>query len=363
MTKSLVIGLFTFRVIIPVALIFVPQHAEASILSVVTSLFSAKAAAASDITPDTNSQKMALLEAPVNQNVNAGKGAAEVQVEGSALVADPASSMPDTFTPVQNNEIITYTVKADDTIGSIAQKYGISANTIIWANNLNRSTSLKIGQSLVILPISGVQHKVASGDTIQSIAKKYKGDADEIVSYNDIQNNTIKKGDIIVIPDGELTTTTTTGTPSKSTSKKSKHGSLLHVVAGVGLANADEVSDGSGYYIRPITGGVRTQGIHGNNGVDLAESCGSNLYASAAGEIIISKNDDGYNGGYGNYIVINHNNGSQTLYAHMQATSVNVGDSVKQGQMIGLLGNSGKVHGVTGCHVHFEIRNGIVNPF
>jgi murein DD-endopeptidase MepM/ murein hydrolase activator NlpD len=367
-TKSIVIGLFTFRVILPVGLIFVPHHAEASILSAVASLFATKSAAASDITSDTNSQNMALLEAPVNENVHANQAVGGMSVEGSALVAESSTATADTITTQQSNEIITYTVKTDDTIGGIAQKFGISANTIIWANNLSRTSNLKVGQSLVILPISGVQHKVVAGDTIQSLAKKYKGDAAEIVSFNDIQNNSLKKGDLIVIPDGELTTTTSTGSSDIKSSNPIKSPSSLlkkiaRVVAGVGLASADEISDGSGYYIRPIVGGVRTQGIHGNNGVDLGEACGSNLYASAAGTVMISKNDGGYNGGYGNYVVISHSNGSQTLYGHMQATSVNVGDSVTQGQMIGLLGNSGKVHGVTGCHVHFEIRNGIRNPF
>ncbi len=345
---------------------FVPRQAEASILSAVAALFSPKSASASDNVPDVNSQTMPLLEAPVNQNTNATQTAADVHVEAGALVADTSVNVPDTITTQQNNEIITYTVKADDTIGGIAKKFGVSSNTIIWANNLSRSASLKIGQSLVVLPISGVQHKVVAGDTLESIAKKYNGDVDEIISFNDIQNSTIKKGDLIVIPDGELTATASTGTSNISTSKSKGSGLIrkaARVAAGAGLTGADEVAADDGYYIRPIKGGIRTQGIHGNNAVDLAEACGSPIYASAAGSIIVTKSDGQWNGGYGNYIVISHNNGSQTLYGHMQALSVAVGDSVTQGQMIGLLGNTGKVSGVTGCHVHFEIRNGIVNPF
>lgn len=355
MTKLAITGLFALRLIVPVLIIAVPDQAEASILSLVTSLFTAKAASA-DETATGNSQKMALLEAPVNANVNAGK-ASDMTVQGSALVADGISTDgSSTFAPELTNEISTYKVQSGDTITGIAKKFGISANTIIWANGLDRTAGLKIGQTLVVLPISGVQHKVKSGDTVQSIAKKYKGDVDEIISYNDLGNSTLRVGDIIVIPDGEIQTSTVI-TP-KTTTKR-----IATVKAGAGISLTSAEADNSGYYIRPIVGGVRTQGIHGNNGVDLAESCGSNLYASAAGSVIVSKNDGGYNGGYGNYVVISHDNGSQTLYGHMQATSVSVGDAVTQGQMIGLLGNTGKVHGTTGCHVHFEIRNGIRNPF
>ena len=362
MTKIAITGLFALRVILPIALITVPDQAQASILSIVTSFFTAKAASASDIIPES-SQKMALLEAPVNADVNAARTSSDMLTEGSALTPNGSPDANDTLVPQTNNEIKTYTVQQDDTISGVAQKFGVSANTIIWANNLNRTSALKVGQTLVVLPISGVQHKVVSGDTLQSIAKKYNGDADEIASYNDVQNNTLKIGDTIVIPDGELSVTTSSGTTaSVKTSSSSTTSSKPRTVA-AGASISSGTTDGSGYYMRPIVGGIKTQGIHGNNAVDLAEACGSDIYASAAGTVIVAKNDGGWNGGYGNYIVISHDNGSQTLYGHMQALAVSVGTTVTQGQMIGLLGNTGKVSGVTGCHVHFEIRNGIRNPF
>jgi murein DD-endopeptidase MepM/ murein hydrolase activator NlpD len=297
---------------------------------------------------------MALLQAPVNSNVRVASS--EVHVEDSALVADTMIESGDTFIQ-QNNEITTYKVQAGDTISSIAKKFGISSNTIIWANNLKRDVALKVGQNLVILPISGVQHKVASGDTLQAIAKKYKGDVDEIMAYNDINNNShLKIGDIVVIPDGEVVVPTAKPKTTPSTTKKLAS-------ASVSLSLSEGETDTRGYYARPIKGGVRTQGIHGNNGVDLANSCGVGVYAAAAGEVIVSENDGGWNGGYGNYVVIKHSNGSQSLYAHMESTGVSVGSQVAKGQYIGSLGNSGKVYGATGCHVHFEIRNGISNPF
>ena len=113
-----------------------------------------------------------------------------------------------------------------------------------------------------------------------------------------------------------------------------------------------------GYYQRPIIGGVKTRGLHGFNGVDLAKACGSPIYASAAGAVITARSS-GWNSGYGKYVAIAHGNGTQTLYAHMSTVQINSGTTVFQGQQIGLVGSTGKS---TGCHIHFEIRGG-KNPF
>ncbi|MFA7310107.1 MAG: M23 family metallopeptidase, partial [Candidatus Paceibacterota bacterium] len=114
-----------------------------------------------------------------------------------------------------------------------------------------------------------------------------------------------------------------------------------------------------GYYMAPLSRYTETQGIHGYNGVDLAAPVGTPIMASANGDVIIAK-AGGYNGGYGSYVVISHGNGSQTLYAHMSKVSTYDGAHVVQGQVIGYVGSTGKS---TGAHVHFEIRNGIRNPF
>ena len=103
---------------------------------------------------------------------------------------------------------------------------------------------------------------------------------------------------------------------------------------------------------------MRTQGIHGYNAVDLAAGYGSPIRAAAAGEVIVSK-ASGWNGGYGQYIVIRHANGAQTLYSHMMRNDVGVGSYVSQGQVIGGMGSTGKS---TGTHLHFEVR-GARNPF
>lgn len=338
MTKVAALVLAIANFAIPVAFLVTPTSAEASVFSFFTDMFSAQAATV-EAPNSENSQKMPLLEAPAAAKPET-KAVSDIVVEGAALVPVAASlSSADSQTAQFSNEIRTYKIKSGDTIGDIALKFNISANTVLWANNLKRSSTLVVGKTLVILPISGVKHTVISGDTLSTIALKYKGNAEEIANYNDLQGEKLQIGDIIVIPDGEMAAA---GTVSKI------------------VANTSNIS---GYYMRPIKGGIRTQGLHGDNAVDLADSCGLPIYASATGEVLVSDNDSGWNGGYGNYVVISHGNGTQTLYAHMQQSLTSVGARVTQGQEIGLIGSTGKVHGVTGCHVHFEIRNGPVNPF
>ena len=107
-----------------------------------------------------------------------------------------------------------------------------------------------------------------------------------------------------------------------------------------------------GYYIRPIAGGVKMQGLHGYNAIDIGTPVGTTLHAAASGVVIIARSS-GWNGGYGSYIVISHYNGTQTVYGHLSHVFVNAGDTVTQGQVIGLTGNTGHS---TGPHLHFEVR-------
>ncbi len=285
-----------------------------------------------------NSQTMNLLEGYLNINPASTGGAEIAIVDNVALESKRGES--EVFVDLGKSgtgQISVYVVRKGDTIGEIAEMFGVSTNTIVWANNI-KANSIKEGQELVILPISGVRHVVKSGDTVKSLATKYKADFDEILSYNGLSANAkIKPGDIVVIPDGVISAT--------QTSLAKTSGSHTYPVY-------------SGFYIRPIVGGRKTQGIHGNNGVDLAAPTGIPILASADGKVIISR-AGGYNGGYGSYVVISHTNGTQTLYAHMSKVNVLVGQNIEQGQVIGAVGSTGKS---TGPHVHFEVR-GAKNPF
>lgn len=261
--------------------------------------------------------------------------------QDSALIAlqNPAGTLP---SGNQAGNIVIYTVEKGDTPSGIAKKFGITLNTLLWANDIKNSSSIGIGDELVILPISGVQYTVKKGDTLESIAKKFKGDSAEIMSFNGLAvNETLGVGTVLIIPDGEGETplVPSPGAPRPQTR----------------FANLPAYQ---GYYMRPITGGRKTQGIHGYNGVDLASSCGEPVFASAAGSVILARST-GWNSGYGQYTVLSHSNSTQTLYAHLSKIFVSPGQNVSQGAIIGLIGSTGRS---TGCHVHFEVR-GAKNPF
>lgn len=241
----------------------------------------------------------------------------------------------------QHGNISVYAVHKGDTLSQIAKMFGVTTNTIAWQNDL-RGGLIHEGQTLVILPMSGVQHTVKKGDTIVSIAKQYKADADEIRDYNGLaEGANLSVGDVVMVPDGEIASPSIS--PSLSPRNPLRGGGGPEYIA---------------YYLRPIVGGRKSQGLHGYNGVDLANYYGAPVMASAAGTAIIARSG-GYNGGYGSYVVISHENGTQTLYAHLSQVGISVGQSVIQGQYIGNIGSTGKS---TGPHLHFEIR-GAKNPF
>lgn len=258
-------------------------------------------------------------------------------VQDSALVAsrNPAGTLPLDGA----DQILVYTVQPGDTPNLIAQNFGISLNTLLWANNIRNANLVKVGDELIILPVTGVRYDVKKGDTIDSIAKKFRGDINEILGFNGLAiGEALEVGSTMIIPDGEFAPAPSPG------SQPTRFANLR--------------AEPQGYYMRPIFFGRRSRGIHGYNGIDLANSCGSPVMASAPGTIIIVRSS-GWNGGYGKYIVVTHSNGSQTLYAHLSSILASVGQFVAQGSQIGTIGSTGNS---TGCHVHFEIR-GAKNPF
>jgi LysM repeat protein len=265
-------------------------------------------------------------------------------VSGSLRVSTEDVDFPTTDT------VSVYEVKDGDTIESVARIFGVSVNTIMWANNLS-SRKITKGDTLVILPITGIKHTVKKGDTIASIAKKYKADDQDIAIYNGLAiDATLTPGTTVIVPDGEITIVQ----PAKSNKGGKKGGKGLREP----LLNFYTTTAPEGMLTRPLVGGRKTQGLHGHNGVDLAAPIGTPVLASGNGQVIVAKLG-GYNGGYGNMIVISHANGIQTVYAHLSRIDVSSGESVSQGQTIGAVGNTGHS---TGPHLHFEVR-GAKNPF
>jgi murein DD-endopeptidase MepM/ murein hydrolase activator NlpD len=236
--------------------------------------------------------------------------------------------------------ITEYTVEDQDTISSVAEKFGISQETIIWANDLSKNSALKPGQNLIILPVSGVLYYVKAGDILSDIVKTYKADLDETVIYNELAGEEdIYVGDILIIPNGI------------------KPKPVATVIEQVPLA--------SSYFICPIASPCKiTQGLHFSNAIDFSNGiCGSPIYAAAAGQVLRIKY--GYNNGAGNYLLIQHPNGVTTMYGHLQSVAVMQGDTVSQGQVIAYMGGQPGTPGAgnsTGCHVHFQVQ-GAKNPF
>lgn len=300
-----------------------------------------------EIIPTSSASTMPILEASSNVNPFSKSTPNISIVNQDSLLAN--SGPYGTIVNIQNipsTKISVYTVRYGDTLSDIAKMFDVTENTIRWSNNLKKGSVLKIGDQLVILPISGIQYIVKKGDTLTSIAKKFGSDDNEIIQFNDLNTNeALTVGEIIIVPNGEL------GEESPERAKEQPARKQARKYA----SNLPSYNE---YYLKPVNGGYRSQGIHGFNGIDLAVYCGAPLYASADGEVIISR-VSGWNGGYGKYIVINHSNGTQTLYAHNSENIVSRGEHVSQGEQIGYVGKTGHA---TGCHVHFEIR-GAKNPF
>ncbi len=324
-------------------IIIIPVSVHAGIFSV----FHAETVAAKNselmILSTNSALDIDILSAKQNPNPKGAYGGAEVMVNEGALVSSgPVGADVVAAAKESTGEISVYTVRAGDTLSHIAEMYGVTANTILWANDLPRATSIKEGQTLIILPIAGVRHVVKKGDTVGSIAKKYDGDADEILSYNEITSTAdLVVGATVVVPGGAIHTAPVT---KMSASPVRTSGS--------------NASTGAGFLSHPAPGTIKTQGLHGYNAVDFAAGVGTAIRAAASGEVIVSKSS-GWNGGYGQYVVIKHGNGAQTLYAHLSRNDVGVGAYVSQGEVLGAMGNTGRS---TGPHLHFEVR-GANNPF
>jgi len=318
--------------------------ADAGFLSFLGDIFGFSAEKPKEVAGE-NLQNIPLLQAALNSDPAPAKGGGDITIiNGSALFSDtgPYGSMADIEdAKPESGEISLYVVRNGDSISQIAKMFDVSISTIIWANDIKKGDLIKPGQTLLILPVSGVKYIVREGDTIKGVATKFKGDTDEIIQFNGLpEGGKLVVGSEIIIPDGE---------DSSSVPVASIKTAIIKGSSGSSYA---------GYYLRPVENGVRSQGIHGYNGIDLAAPTGTPVLASAVGDVIVSRST-GWNGGYGKYMVIKHANGTQTLYAHLSDVIVSAGWHVVQGQIIGYVGSTGKS---TGPHLHFEVR-GAKNPF
>ncbi|MBI4100833.1 peptidoglycan DD-metalloendopeptidase family protein [Candidatus Microgenomates bacterium] len=243
------------------------------------------------------------------------------------------------------NKIITHTVEKGETLSSIAQKYGISVDTIRWENNLKSVKDISVGQELKILPVTGVSHIVRKGETIYTIAKKYDANPQALVDFpfNDFIDPsafTLAVGTTIFVPDGVKPEEKPWSPPRPTIT-----------------IPQDMIVGGSGRFSWPTSGSISQGFSWYHPGIDIANRAAPAVLASDGGIVISAKKE---RWGYGWHLIVDHGNGFKTLYAHLQDFYVNQGDKVGRGQAIGQMGSTGRS---TGTHLHFEIwKDGKAQP-
>ncbi len=311
----------------------------------IAGFYSTPASSASVLAPvttdTTNSQRVQLLAANYSVEIpEAIGGPRSIKVNNRLALLSPQVHITN-GTVISNNieldpdGIVTYVVQSGDTLSEIAENFDVSINTIKWENNLNKT--IKPGQELKILPVSGVRHTIQKGDTFSKIAQTYDVEVEDITVFNDIDATKLIKGNKIIIPNGI------------KQRKVAVAKSTLKIKTTSYISNR---SSSTGYYIRPTTG--RTTSLFGprkgkyHYGIDYGAPTGTPIVAAADGTVI--KTTCG--SGYGKCLVIKHPNGTQSLYAHASKIYVGVGSKVKQGQKVAAIGSTGRS---TGPHLHFEI--------
>jgi len=268
-------------------------------------------------------------------------GEEEAYAQEFAAVSQEELSTTTVISEKPRFEIIDYEVTSGDTLGSIAEKFGISIDTIKWANSL-KTEKLIPGQSLRIPPVTGIVHKVQPGDTIYSLAKKYKSDSQKVVNFPandfaDLDTFALSVGQIVFVPDGVMPE----AAPIYRTAP------VPQFIAGAG-----------GKFMWPAQGAITQYPVSYHMAVDIANPSSPAIAAAEAGTVV-------YAGclryGYGCHVIINHPDGYQTLYAHLSSVATSVGAPVGRGQVIGRMGCTGRC---SGTHIHFEVRKAgvLLNP-
>lgn len=246
-------------------------------------------------------------------------------------------------------DVLDYEVKSGDTVSSIAQKFGVSLDTILWANDMGEKDRIKPGQMLKIPPVTGIVHTVKKGETIYSVSKKYQAESQAIVDFpfNTFTNDetfALAVGQTLIVPDGIKPDV-------KPVSPESTFARRLTPDAGVVSA--------TGAFVWPAAGRISQRFVWYHPGIDIANKGGGPILAADAGTVALAGWPD--NRGYANRVILDHGNGFRTLYAHLSRINVEVGQTVNRGDIIGQMGCTGRC---TGTHLHFEVlQNGVyVDP-
>ena len=231
-----------------------------------------------------------------------------------------------------------YAVQKGDIIGNIAKEHGVSQDAIISLNKLRNTRTIQIGQLLKIPSINGILYTAKKGDTPELIADKYRVSLEKIALVNNISDNIVTAGAVLFLPDAKLDWVTLQEINGDLFSKP--------------LRGSYYISSRYGWRDNPFVG---SRTFH--NGIDMATSKGNPIYAALDGTVAST----GYNVTYGNYIIVSHHSGYQTMYGHLNTILTAKGSRVTTATKIGTVGNTGQS---TGPHLHFTVykNRATINP-
>lgn len=277
---------------------------------------------------------------------------------GDVLVADEdgylvkINPQTDESSRVGLTDFAVHTVESGETLSVIAERYGVNVDTIKWENGIANANTLRVGQKLMVPPVDGVSYEVASNDDLSKIADKYDIPVDAIIAQNSLASESVTKGQRLFLPGAEPIAPPVTVATGDYRAVSVSRGNSTAAVSAAPSSDAPAVGK---IFIFPTRGKI-TQGYNGGHyALDIGDRSKPPVWASGGGTV--TKVSTGtWGGGYGNHIIVDHGNGLQTLYAHLDSVNVYSGQWVNQGDVIGIMGNTGRVYGVTGIHLHWEVH-------
>jgi murein DD-endopeptidase MepM/ murein hydrolase activator NlpD len=273
---------------------------------------------------------------PYEENVSLTLPESEAAMNAGSGTVLAGMAEPAIYSKPQMLLSFSYKIRPGDTIGALAQTYGLNLDTLLSLNNIRNSRLIQIDQMLRIPNQDGILYVVKKGDTLASIARKYEADADSILTANELFSETINTGTSLFIPGARL---------SRTDLQEINGDLFMWPVRGY-------ITSPYGYRPSPFT---RARQFH--TGIDIGAPHGTPIRAGMAGRV----SSVGFDGVSGNYVVITHHSGYRTLYAHLSVIRTKVGAYVRGGDTIGDVGSTGLS---TGPHLHFTVyKNGVtVNP-
>ena len=260
----------------------------------------------------------------------------------------PVINKNDTNNTIKSKRIIT--VYEGDSLYSISKREGVSIKSIIKANKLKPPFILYKGDKIIVA--KPMVYIVKKGHTLHDIANCFEVNISDIMKINQLKNNDrIYEGDKLFIPITESNT-------------QSKCINIKKTITRKNINKPSEPSNNKKYsYMWPVKGkviskfGLMAKGLR-NDGINISADIGKPVFAIESGKIVYAGNEIQ---AFGNLVLIKHYNNKTSAYAHLDKINVKKGESVNKGEIIALVGNSGKV---SIPQLHFEIRdkNGPLDP-